>query len=357
MAGLTGAAGCGLVPGASGAGATVAPDPGTSGLIRGWQSGEKTAFLAAFAPGRSSQNLAERLFQTWSSLTEVSQAAAAGDVVEVSWRAGSESRPAAHRVRAVLRSGLVGELVADGPLPLWLRAPLRVSEQDGAVLVTPRDADPSLTAAWLAAAASATRRLVRARLGEASAPWDGHLVVEVPAGLIDFSAMVSLPGQDLGGTAAVTRMDARDSGPRIVVNPHATADLTATAASDLLAHEGVHVATRSPWLSAPLWAVEGTAESVGASPGGEQDLRNRGLARSAVRRAGVHTSLPADGAFAGSGVVVEEAYALAQVAVEACVDRFGRTTYLRWVADWDAGDRAGDTDLTAAYVSAARRLA
>ena len=347
---------CGLAPAASGARVAVPPEPTTAALIRGWQSGEETRFLAAFAPGRSAQALGVRLWDTWRSLPEVGLAAAPGDVVEVTWRAGSESRPAAHRLRAVLRSGLVGDLVADGPLPLWLRAPIRVTGRGGAVLVTPRDADPALRAGWLAAAASASDRLTRARLGAAAAPWDGRLVVERPAGLIDFAAMVTLPGQALGGTAAVTRMDARDSGPRIVVNPQATADLSATAASDLLAHEGVHVATRSPWLTAPLWAVEGLAESVGASPGGEQALRNRELARSAVRRAGVPTQLPVDEAFGRSGVAVEEAYALAQVAVEACVDRFGRATFLGWVADWDAPGRADDADLTDAFVAAARTL-
>lgn len=358
--------GVGVGAGLVGCAGTLAPRPGlgpgsappegpAADLIRGWASGERERFLGAFAPGRSAQRLASRLWETWRSLPAVDLAAAGPDVVEVAWLAGGEARPAAHRVRTLAAAGGVTDLLAEGPLPLWLRAPIRVAERAGAVLVTPAGADAG-AARWLDAAVAAVARLRRADLGAVAADWDGHLVVEVPAGLIDFSAMVGDPSQDFSGTAAVTRMDARDSGPRIVVNPRATADVTASAAADLLAHEGVHAATRSPFLAAPLWAVEGLAEWVGASPTGDQAARNRALARAAVRRAGVPAGLPDDADFAGSGIAVEEAYALAQVAVEACLDRFGHATFLGWVADWEAVGRAHEDEVTAAYVNAARRL-
>lgn len=354
------AAGCAALPPAdwSGGPARSAPPEGPGvEVIRGWQGGRREEFLGAFAAGRAAQALAARLWDTWRSLSSVALAAAGPDVIEVAWTAGGETAPATHRVRALASGAGVTDLVPEGPLPLWLREAVRVAERAGAVLVTPAGADPAVRGRWLDSAAAAVARLRAAELDAAAASWDGHLVVEVPAGLIDFSAMVTDPGQDLSGTAAVTRMDARDSGPRIVVNPLATDGLAAGAAADLLAHEGVHVATRSPWLAAPLWVVEGLAESVGAAPGGDQAARNRSLARAAVRRGGVPDALPPDAAFGASGVAVEETYALAEVAVEACLDRFGHAMFLAWVADWDGPGRAGDAELTAAYVTAARRLA
>ena len=78
----------------------------------------------------------------------------------------------------------------------------------------------------------------------------------------------------------------------MVVNPRSRTLVTADQLAEIVRHEIVHVATRSPESPAPLWAVEGLAEWVAlrGRPGGTSFGTADLLA--AVRRDGPPGALP-----------------------------------------------------------------
>ena len=101
--------------------------------------------------------------------------------------------------------------------------------------------------------------------------WDGRVVVEVPATVAHFAAVLGQSAEAYAGIAAVAyQAGVGEAAPlRIVVNPRARTVVDQEQLAEILRHEITHLATRSPESAAPLWAVEGLAEwvAVGGQPG------------------------------------------------------------------------------------------
>ncbi len=90
--------------------------------------------------------------------------------------------------------------------------------------------------------------------------------------------------------------------------------------AELLRHEIVHVATRSPQSPAPTWAVEGLAEWVAVDP--DSGRRSPGVVAvlAAVRRDGPPARLPGEAEFAVGATELNQAYAEAWLACRYIVD-------------------------------------
>ena len=116
---------------------------------------------------------------------------------------------------------------------------------------------------WLGVARPAAAAVQRA-LPAGVADWAGEVVLEVPATPADFAAVLGQPADRYAGIAAVAYQVGDGDRPplRVVVNPRSATLVTDDQLTEIVRHELVHVATRSPESPAPLWAVEGLAEWV-----------------------------------------------------------------------------------------------
>jgi len=306
---------------------------------------DRAGFVGAFAPDTAAQVLAERLWGNFVALGVTDLTAPAPGRLRAHWAVPGERSVAEEEVALTFVGHQVADAVAAGPAaPLWLIQPLTVHGALGAACV----AAPGTTEAdaWLTAAGDAAAIVAKAGLGEAAAAWDGVLVTELPSDVAAFALASGLTLSTSSATQAVTVMATAASAPRIVGNLGATASLDPVGLRTLLVHEGVHVATRSAVSSAPLWAVEGIAESVAAASDEVARVRNLGLARDSARPTALPTAADLNGATA------ETAYALAAVAVDAAIARWGRPAFAGWLADWRSASRPSDADLTAAYLAA-----
>ncbi len=316
---------------------SAVPDPAP--LASALAAGDRAAFSARFAAG-AGQKLAGLLWGNWSALEATLDASAAGMVVH--WRAAGERSGTWDEVTVGLDGGLIASLAPSGTLtPAWLLEPLSVRTGVGASLVA------ATTAAngqgWLEAAQAAAAVVSAAELGAAAVQWSGNLVVELPSLADGFGRLSGLPVTLSATTGAATTMAAAGADPRIVVNPAATAPDDRRV---LLVHEGVHAAMGSPNLSAPLWAVEGIAESVAAASDPATRVRNAALVGGGARPIALPTSEELNGTDAG------RAYALASSAVDAAVARWGRAAVTGWLTHWNAAGRPSDADLTRVYLAA-----
>lgn len=290
-------------------------------LTRALARDDRYAFAAQF--DQPASGAASQLFHNLRQLRPVVISGADDDTV-VDWTLGGRSASTHLTVtRAV--DGTIRAVAATGQQPLWLTNPVEVTERGSLTFLAVGG-----VAAWLDEATAAAAYLSAQRFGVLSAGWDGRLVVEAPHTSAAFRALLAQPSET---AAAVAFAEGGPDGPiRVVVNPAAlglpSGDKRAT-----LIHEGVHVATSSPRRAAPLWVTEGLAEATAILGDPLLMARRDRLARSAVAR-GVPRALPPDAAFAPDAAHVEEAYALASVAIEAMLQHQGRTDTLRDLAAW-----------------------
>ena len=264
----------------------------------------------------------------------------------VSWRLAGEADAAQHRIwLTFVTDGGAARLAGtfDGPvparpesLPSWWLGPVTLRQQ-GSVTVLAGAGQPADQ--WVRMATDAAAA-VRRRLPQGLATgWSGRVVVEVPATTRDFAAVLGQPAERYAGIAAVAyQVGIGDRPPlRVVVNPRARSSLRAAQLAEILRHEIVHLATRSPDSAAPLWAVEGLAEwvAIGGKPGrsssGTADL----LAQ--VRRSGAPRSLPADADFAAGSPGINRAYAEAWLACSFIENRYSSARLGRLYAQLDHG--------------------
>jgi hypothetical protein len=306
---------------------------------------DRAGFVGAFASTTAAQALAGLLWDNFVALGVTDLTAPAPGRLRARWAVPGERSVAEEEAALTFAGPQIADAVAAGPTaPLWLLQPLTVRSARGAACVaapgTP-EAD-----AWLDAAGDAVAIVAKAGLGEAAAAWDGVLVIELPTEASSFARATGLTLSTASATQAVTVMATAASAPRVVGNPGATASLDPVGLRTLLVHEGVHVATRSAVSSAPLWAVEGIAEAVAAASDETTRARNLGLVRATTRP----TALPTQADL--NGPAADTAYALASVAVDAAIARWGRATFTGWLADWRTTSRPSDADLTSAYLAA-----
>lgn len=305
--------------------------------------GDRAAFADCFAG--SATDLADRLWRNWSAL-RVEAPTWAGPTLQVRWRAPGERDAAVETLAVTAPAGRIATLAATGPAPLWLPGPLTVRSTPGAALLAATGVPDAEASAWLAAAAEAAAVVAAAGLAGAARRWDGVLVVGVPADAAAFAATAGLPATRAAATQAVTVMADAGSPPRITLHRAAVGGLDAVGRRAVLVHEGVHVATRSAVSAAPLWLVEGVAESVAAAADPTTRARNAALLDAAGRPAGLPTRADLDGPAA------DVAYARSALAVEAAIGRWGRPEVMAWLADWAAPGRPDEAALAATFLAA-----
>lgn len=316
----------------------VAPEARVTALRDALAAGERVAFVGGFVPELAAH--AGVLFDNARTLGGFELGPLDGGRVGVTWRVGDERLAASTGIGLTFdAAGHVATTrhLGGGSEPVWWRHPVVVARDAGALLVTTRDRAEA-SAPWLASAGRAVEHLAGVGVARSPGAWDGRLVVEVPHDLLTFDAPPSVACyvHELAGGAL-----------RAVLNP----TLAGYGESDRLAlmvHEGSHVVVGSPRLKAPLWLIEGLAESLalGVAPA------QAAAAAATVGRlkdAGVHT-LPADADFRSDDpAVTATAYALAEVAHSGCVRRWGADAVLGWLHDWDGGRPPGSRDLQAAF--------
>jgi hypothetical protein len=161
--------------------------------------------------------------------------------------------------------------------------------------------------------------------------WNRQLVIIVPSNeaLMEQSLGQS-PGTDRA-LAAVTWPDgikAASAPLRIMINPAGTQSGLATAI--VLAHETVHVATRSPISPAPTWLVEGFADHIAYLdyPQGVPAAAAELLV--AVRKNGPPTALPGESEFGTGTKDLNRSYAEAWLACRYLAERFGEAKLLQF---------------------------
>jgi hypothetical protein len=238
--------------------------------------------------------------------------------------------------------------------PSWWLGPVTARERDGVTVVV--GLGQSLDR-WTQLAAAA---LVNVRQGlppGVGGSWNGRAVIEVPATQRDFESVLGKPADSYGSIAAVThRAGAAGDAIRMVVNPKA-AQLSSSVLESVLAHELVHVATRSPDSPAPIWAEEGLAEwvSLRAHPGQRSEGTDEVLAR--VRSDGAPPSLPADRRFQVGARNLPRAYAEAWLACRFIADKYSETQLGRFYAELDRGVSLDEASQSALGLSEAELTA
>jgi hypothetical protein len=137
---------------------------------------------------------------------------------------------------------------------------------------------------------------------------------------------------------------------RIVVNPKA-AQLSSSALQTVLEHEMVHVATRSPDSSAPMWAEEGLAEwvSLQGQPGERSEGTDEVMAR--VRSNGAPRSFPADRRFQVGASNLQLAYAEAWLACRFIADQYSEAQLGRFYAELSRGRTLDEASRSTLQVS------
>jgi hypothetical protein len=285
--------------------------------------------------------------------------------VLVSWRLTVDDQPALHRVwlTFVPESGeprLAGTF--DGPAvvppaqqPSWWLGPLTAAQQSGVTVLAGFGQPADRWVTVVRSAAAAVRRDLPAEVADAT----DEVVVEVPATVADFAAVLGRPVDRSAGIAAVAHQVGEGDRPplRVVVNPQSGPLVTANQLAEIMRHEIVHVATRSPESAAPLWAVEGLAEWVAlrGRPGGTSFGTTDLLA--AVRRNGPPSSLPGDEAFAAEGNDLNRAYAEAWLACRYVAETYSVDGLGRLYAELDRGRSLDEASRAALGADAAELTA
>ena len=218
--------------------------------------------------------------------------------------------------------------------PSWWLGPVTARERGGVTVVV--GLGQSLDR-WTQLAAAAFVNVRQALPPGLGGSWNGRVVIEVPATQRDFESVLGKPAGSYSSIAAVThRAGATGDAIRMIVNPKA-AQLDSSVLQSVLAHEMVHVATRSPDSPAPIWAEEGLAEwvSLRAHPGQRSEGTDEVLAR--VRSDGAPRSFPADRRFQVGARKLPLAYAEAWLACRFIADNYSEAQLGRFYAELDRG--------------------
>jgi hypothetical protein len=279
--------------------------------------------------------------------------------VVVVTRTPDEAGAAEHRIWLTFvtdgeRAKLAGTFdgpVGTEPQPLWWLGPVTTAA-DGEATVLAGSGQPA--ALW-AELASRSATVVRSDLPAGVAEdWDGRVSLEAPATERDFAAVLGEPLERYAGIAAVTRPagSAADPPLRIVVNPRAGELASSEGVAELLRHEVVHLATRSPDSPAPLWAAEGLAEwvALGRAPVATHPAARALLAD--VERRGPPAGLPGDEAFAAGMPELNRAYAEAWLVCRHVAERYSAARLGRLYAELDRGRSLDDASRSALGVGA-----
>lgn len=266
--------------------------------------------------------------------------------VLVTWRLTGEERAATHRVWLTFtpdagEARLAGTF--DGPaggspaqVPSWWLGPVTAETTGGVTVVAGSGQSPDRWAGVVQPAVAAVRRALPTGVADRRA---GTVVVEVPATPADFAAVLGQPADRYAGIAAVVHAAGEgDRAPlRMVVNPRAGTLVPAATLTEIVRHEVVHLATRSPESPAPLWVVEGLAEWAALrEPPGRVSAGTAGLLAS-VRRDGPPRSLPADAAFAAGEQDLNRAYAQSWLACRYVAETYSAAGLGRFYAELDGG--------------------
>ena len=262
----------------------------------------------------------------------------------VTWRLSGDSAEVEHLVSLIFLE-VGGEIKVAGAIdeppgtvgaqkPSWWLGPLTGRERDGVTVL----AGSGQSADGWARHGEAALANVRQRLPDGlGAPWNGRVVIEVPATQRDFESVLGKTTDGYASIAAVTHQAGiTGGGIRIVVNPKA-ARLSSSALQAVLVHEMVHVATRSPESPVPIWAEEGLAEwvSMQAQPGLRSEGTDEVLAR--VRSDGPPRSFPADRRFQVGTDNLQRAYAEAWLACRFIADESSEAQLGRFYAELALG--------------------
>lgn len=265
--------------------------------------------------------------------------------VAVSWRLPGETAVAEHDVWVTVVTSPPGVRLAgldDGPQPrreaepVWWRGRVTRIDRADVTLLLGAGQSPARWVALVADSVAAARRHLSAPL---TSHQPGRIVVEIPASLDDFAAVLGAAPSTYAETAAVTRPEGptNRAADRIVVNP-ALGRQPELERRLTLTHETVHVATGSARSPAPLWAVEGLAEFVAY----RSQTHARGPARQRLghelERNGVPTGWPDDPAFGANAQQADTAYALAWVACDVIARDHSSRALAAFYARLDAGD-------------------
>jgi hypothetical protein len=161
----------------------------------------------------------------------------------------------------------------------------------------------------------------------------------VPASPADFGAVLGQPPDRYTAIAAVAHQVGDGDRPplRVVINPRSRTSVTTEQLAEIVRHEIVHVATRSPESPAPLWAVEGLAEWVALR--GRPDGASFGTVAllAEVRRDGPPSALPADRAFTAGEAGLNRAYAEAWLACRYVAETYSVAELGRLYTELDRG--------------------
>lgn len=246
--------------------------------------------------------------------------------VQVTWSVPGDRAPSDQRIwMTVARagSGVRWAGTSDGPpgprpTPLWWLEPIQY-DHSGAVTVIAGDGIDAKR--WAAAANTAVAKDVPRLRG---ADWNHQLVIIVPSNerLLEQS-IGTAPGTD-AALAGITWPDGTRPAvapTRIMINATSRPDSLAT--SIVLAHEAVHVATRSPISPAPTWLVEGYADYIAylSYPQGAQAATADLLAE--VKRNGPPSTLPGESDFAANHPDLNRTYAEAWSVCRYLSERYG----------------------------------
>lgn len=191
--------------------------------------------------------------------------------------------------------------LSDSAQQLWEQGRLTVVRSDHS-LVLGAGTSPSRLRALARNAERAVAAVSRSRPEK----WPRRVVVEAPATLRQTARLLDAPASDYRDIAAVTTGEAGTSGQapadRIVVNPEAYGELSATGRQVVLTHETVHVATRTDTGDAtPLWLSEGTADRIGYQGSGRTPRQVAPELAQAVRDGKPPRELPPDAEFRFGG--------------------------------------------------------
>jgi hypothetical protein len=239
------------------------------------------------------------------------------------------------------RAQLAGTI--DGPVPatpvqqpIWWLGP-----------VTARVAGPITVVAgpgqsldyWLPLVSRAAAEVTARLPGPVAADWTGRVVVELPAAARDFAAVLGQPAGRYAAIAAVTLRAGEGPRPalRIVVNPRARELASDDELAEIIRHEVVHVATRSPDSSSPTWAVEGLAEWVALDQASGQSSPGVVAFLAAVRRDGPPAMLPGEADFAVGATGLNQAYAQAWLACRYVAEAYSVRDLGRLYNELDSG--------------------
>lgn len=239
-------------------------------------TGDRAAFTELFTPETDTERV-ETLWHNLGQLGSASFSAASSGTWQVDWAVPGETLTSTHQLRPVWQcnwySCQLRELGQQpgAPTPIWLTTRLEVHSLGPVTVLGPSEAQPWLTAAqqaWTALQTSAPDWL----LPDAQA-----VVLELPADRAGFEQVLAAPAIDFATIGAITWRQGQAS--HIVLNPDATAALTAEQRRLLVAHELVHVANAELGVPAAgqLWVSEGLAEALSLPLSADEQQRSAGV--------------------------------------------------------------------------------